>query len=67
MHRDLSPGNIIIIGGKAKISDLEFAKACKISDLQKLAEHSEDSSVPVVVDTRTISCLLRVFYAYFQP
>ena len=26
MHRDISPGNIIIYQGRAKLSDLEFAK-----------------------------------------
>ena len=26
MHRDISPGNIIIYNGHAKLSDLEFAK-----------------------------------------
>ena len=26
MHRDISPGNIIIYKGRAKLSDFEFAK-----------------------------------------
>ena len=26
MHRDISPGNIIIHQGRAKLNDLEFAK-----------------------------------------
>jgi serine/threonine protein kinase len=26
VHRDISPGNIIIYEGRAKLSDLEFAK-----------------------------------------
>ena len=26
MHRDISPGNIIIYDGRAKLNDLEFAK-----------------------------------------
>jgi serine/threonine protein kinase len=26
MHRDISPGNIIIYEGRANLSDLEFAK-----------------------------------------
>ena len=55
MHRDLSPGNVIVVDGKAKISDLEFAKARKISDLQKLTEQPQGFSVPVVVDTCTVS------------
>ncbi|KAF9647385.1 hypothetical protein BDM02DRAFT_3248424 [Thelephora ganbajun] len=30
VHRDLSPGNIIVVDRKAKISDLEFGKARKV-------------------------------------
>jgi len=55
VHRDLSPGNIIVIGGKAKISDLEFAKAREIGHLQKLTKKPKDSPVPVMPDTRTVS------------
>ncbi|KAF9643095.1 hypothetical protein BDM02DRAFT_3132663 [Thelephora ganbajun] len=50
VHRDLSPGNIIVVDRKAKISDLEFGKARKVADLQSLAQQPEGSSV---FDTRT--------------
>ena len=36
VHRDFSPGNIIVVGGKAKISDLEFAKQRKAEELERL-------------------------------
>ena len=53
VHRDLSPGNIIVVHGKAKILDLEFAKAHKISDLQEVTKKPEGSaSFPH--DTRTV-------------
>jgi serine/threonine protein kinase len=55
VHRDLSPGNVIVVNGKAKISDLEFAKARKASDLQRLTKPPEESSSPAAVDTRTVS------------
>ena len=61
MHRDLSPGNVIVVGGKAKISDLEFVKARKIGDLQMLTKQPKGSTVPVVVDTRTVSCPVSAF------
>lgn len=61
MHRDLSPGNVIVVGGKVKISDLEFAKARKIRDLQMLTKQPKGSSVPIVVDTRTVSCSVSAF------
>ena len=53
VHRDMSPGNIIVVGGKAKISDLEFAKARKISDLQELTNQREGSG-RFPHDTRTV-------------
>lgn len=61
MRRDLSPGNVIVVGGKVKISDLEFAKARKIRDLQMLTKQPKGSSVPIVVDTRTVSCSVSAF------
>ena len=36
VHRDPSPGNIIVVNDKAKLSDLEFAKERNVRDLQKL-------------------------------
>ena len=36
VHKDLSPGNIITVEGKTKISDLEFAKQRVAGELEKL-------------------------------
>jgi len=41
IHRDLSPGNVIVIDGIAKISDLEFAKAHLAKDLEMLTRPGE--------------------------
>ncbi|KAF9642526.1 hypothetical protein BDM02DRAFT_3193080 [Thelephora ganbajun] len=53
VHRDISPGNIIIVDGKAKISDLEFTKARDIDQLQTLTDSSACSLLPNVADIRT--------------
>ena len=53
-HRDLSPGNIIVVGGKAKISDLEFAKRRAVEDLERLTRPT-DSSTTAVRDPRTVN------------
>ena len=37
IHRNLSPGNIII-GDVVKISDLEFVKACKVEEPKTLTK-----------------------------
>lgn len=65
MHRDLSPGNIIIIHGEAKILDLEFAKARKISDLQELTKQP-DGSVPPRMALVRYDPRSEFFYAHFQ-
>ncbi|KAF9646538.1 hypothetical protein BDM02DRAFT_3270901 [Thelephora ganbajun] len=52
VHRDLSPGNIIVVDGKVKISDLEFAKRRVAQDLERLTRRT-DQPLPVVKDTRT--------------
>ena len=67
VHRDLSPGNIIVVNGKAKISDLEFAKARKVADLQMLTKRPERPSSSAVVDTRTVSHFIVVFGLAFTP
>ena len=36
VYKDFSPGNIITIKGKTKISDLEFAKQQVAGELEKL-------------------------------
>lgn len=59
VHRDMILGNIVVVGGKAGISGLEFTEARKISGMQKLANRPEDSSAPAVVD---ICTLLRSFW-----
>jgi len=53
------------VNGKAKISDLEFAKARKVADLQRLTKQPEGSSPPAVVDTRTVSEFVSVFRPIF--
>ena len=54
VHRDLSPGNIIVVEGKAKISDLEFAKRRAVEDLEQLTK-STDSSKTAVRDTHIVN------------
>jgi serine/threonine protein kinase len=44
IHRDPSPGNIIVVNDEAKLSDLEFAKERDVGDLQKL-------TMPLTEDT----------------
>jgi serine/threonine protein kinase len=58
VHRDLSPGNIVVVDGKAKISDLEFVKVRRTADLQRLAE---EHSPLTAVDARTVSHFVVVF------
>jgi len=36
VHKDFSPGNVIEVNGKAKVSDLEFAKQRVAGELEKL-------------------------------
>jgi len=60
------PGNVIVVGGKSKISDLEFAKARKIGHLQELTKKPKDSFVPVMVDTCTLSCFVSAFMCTFS-
>jgi len=52
---------------KAKISDLEFAKARKVADLQMLTKRPEGLSSPAVVDTRTVSHFTVVFGPTLTP
>jgi len=55
------------VDGKAKISDLEFAKARKVSDLQRLTKLPEGSSSPSVFDTRTVSYFIMLFGPVLMP
>ena len=59
VHGDLSPGNIIVVGGGvAKISDLEFAKRRAVQDLERLTR-PKDSSPSAVQDTQMVNlCLI---------
>jgi len=53
VHRDFSPGNVITVEGKAKISDLEFAKRRVADDLEKLTRPGDVSSA-AKKDLRTV-------------
>jgi len=53
VHRDFNPGNIIVVGMKAKISDLEFAKRRATHELKELTKPG-DSSSPVAGEVRTV-------------
>jgi serine/threonine protein kinase len=64
VHRDLSPGNIIVVDGKAKISDLEFAKRRAARELEKLTRQT-DQSLSVAKDTRTVSLHFDMFCESF--
>ena len=44
VHRDPSPGNIIVIGKTAKLSDLEFATKRPLKDLEELTRPKDPSS-----------------------
>ena len=61
VHRDPSPGNIIVFGENAKISDLEFAKRRVAADLDKLTKPKGASSV-VARDIRTVGLFLARFH-----
>ncbi|KAF9646647.1 hypothetical protein BDM02DRAFT_3270848 [Thelephora ganbajun] len=43
VHKDFSPGNVIVVDGKAKISDLEFAKRRAVSQLGELTRPRDPS------------------------
>ena len=45
VHRDISPGNIIFYEGRAKLSDLEFAKkymSGALSDVRTVSQPPSD-------------------------
>ena len=44
VHRDFSPGNVIVVEGKARISDLEFAERRVADDLEELTRPGNASS-----------------------
>ena len=48
--RDFSPGNVIVVGEKAKISDLEFAKRWVAEELARL----RDPSLPAKGEDRVV-------------
>jgi len=53
VHRDYSPGNIIVIGVEAKISDLEFAKRRATNQLEALTRPG-DPSLHLARDVRAV-------------
>jgi len=53
VHKDFSPGNIIVVGTNAKISDLEFAKRRAVDQLEQLTRPVGPSS-PAVREVRTV-------------
>ncbi|KAF9783771.1 hypothetical protein BJ322DRAFT_1066999 [Thelephora terrestris] len=52
VHRDLSPGNVLVVGDVAKISDLEFAKKRAARDLETLTRSKGPPKLNAS-DTRT--------------
>ena len=57
VHRDFTPGNIIIAGTTAKISDFEFAKRREVHQLEELTKSMGVSSC-VVVDSHVVGLSL---------
>jgi len=53
VHRNFSPGNIIVVGMEAKISDLGFAKRRAAHELEELTRPGDPSS-PVAGEVRTV-------------
>ena len=53
VHRDPSPGNIIVVGDEAKISDLEFAKQRVAEQLKELTRPG-DGSFATARNMRTV-------------
>jgi len=53
VHRDFSPGNIIVVGTEARISDLEFAKQRATNQLEELTRPG-NPSLHVARDIRTV-------------
>ncbi|KAF9783769.1 hypothetical protein BJ322DRAFT_1066990 [Thelephora terrestris] len=72
VHRDLSPGNVIVVGDVAKISDLEFAKKRAARDLETLTR-SDGLPKLNASDTRTGTLLFTAIevqlgaYEFRQP
>jgi len=54
VHRDFSPGNIIVVGMNARISDLEFAKKRAVGQLKELTRPG-NPSISVERDVRTVN------------
>ena len=44
VHRDFTPGNIIVVGTTTKISDFEFAKRREVHRLERLTKPTGASS-----------------------
>jgi len=53
VHKDFSPGNVIAVKGKAKISNLEFAKQRVAGELERLTTPGNASSA-ARKDVRTV-------------
>ena len=57
VHRDFNPGNVIVVGTKAMISDLEFAKRRLAEQLEELTR-PKNTSLPGVKELRTVGLSL---------
>ena len=54
MHGDFTPGNIIVVGETAKLSDLELAKQRAVNQLEELTRTSSG----IVADSPMVGSLL---------
>jgi len=57
VHRDLGPGNVIVVGTEAKISDLEFAERWAGNQLEELTR-PKGASLPVAKCTPVVGLSL---------
>jgi len=57
VHRDFNPGNVIVVGGEAKISDLKFAKRRSANELKRLTRLGGVFS-PGTTDNQTVGLSL---------
>jgi serine/threonine protein kinase len=55
VHRDIHPGNIIVIDGVAKISDMGFVKERDVRNLGDRILFAGDSSSSAATEVRTVS------------
>jgi serine/threonine protein kinase len=66
IHRDPSPGNIIVVNDEAKLSDLEFAKERDVGELQKLTMPLTEDSPPARKEARTVRFFPAKVYEIYE-